>query len=133
MKKVTHTSLAVSCVSVGAICAGICASNYAGALTYQDETSVKFTFSSTLSVSLSDADIVIGNLIPGQDDLSNVVDVVVNTNNLYGYTLSATVGDSSKNYRDLRHTNGAANFASINVNSDLMKNTSLGFFIFLPM
>ncbi len=114
MKKVTHTLLAVSCVF------GVILSNGgASAITYQDESTVKFTFGSTLSVSLSDADIVIGNLIPGQDDLSNVVDIVVNTNNLYGYTLTATVGDSTKNYRDLRHTNGTANIASINVNSNL--------------
>ena len=119
MKKVTHTSLVVSCVSVGAIFAGMLASSYAGALTYQDETSVKFTFNSTLSIALSDADLIIGNLIPGQDDTSNAVDVVVNTNNLYGYTLTATVGSATKDYRDLRHTNGVANFASIDVNSDL--------------
>ena len=92
---------------------------FTSALTYQDGTDVQFTFNSTLSISLSDTDIIIGNLIPGQDDTSNAVDVVVNTNNLYGYTLTATVGSATKDYRDLRHTNGTASFASIDVNSDL--------------
>jgi len=91
----------------------------ANAITYQDGTDVQFTFNSTLSISLSDTDLIIGNLIPGQDDLSNAVDVVVNTNNLYGYTLTATVGDTNHDYRDLRHTNGTTNIVSINVDSDL--------------
>ena len=103
---------------VGILC-GLVLVSGASALTYQDGTDVQFTFNSTLSISLSDTDIVIGNLIPGQDDTSNAVDVVVNTNNLYGYTLTATVGSATKNYRDLRHTNGTASFASIDVNSDL--------------
>lgn len=89
------------------------------ALTYQDGTNVQFTFDSTLSISLSDADIIIGNLIPGQDDVSNTVDITVNTNNLCGYTLSATVGNTTKNHRDLRHANGVANFASLAVDANL--------------
>jgi len=115
MKKSRRALLIGGMVLVGATSTA----SLASALTYQDGTDVQFTFDSTLSISLSDADIVIGNLIPGQDDTSNVVDVVVNTNNLYGYTLTATVGSATKNYRDLRHTNGTANFASIDVNSDL--------------
>ena len=107
----------------GFVLASTCASfwivNNVNALTYQDGTPVQFTFNSTLSITLSDTDIVIGNLIPGQDDTSNAVDVVVNTNNLYGYTLTATVGSATKDYRDLRHTNGTASFASIDVDSDL--------------
>jgi len=106
---------------LGVVCilCGLSLVSNASALTYQDGSDIQFTFNSTLSISLSDADIVIGNLIPGQDDTSNAVDVVINTNNLYGYTLTATVGSATKDYRDLRHTNGTANFASIDVNSDL--------------
>ena len=114
MKKVMHTFLGLVCVLCGLVLV-----SGASALTYQDGTDVQFTFNSTLSISLSDTDIVIGNLIPGQDDTSNAVDVVVNTNNLYGYTLTATVGSATKDYRDLRHTNGVASFASIDVDSDL--------------
>ncbi|MBR5939156.1 hypothetical protein IKZ77_01225, partial [Candidatus Saccharibacteria bacterium] len=111
-----------SCMQfLGVVCilCGLSLVSNANALTYQDGSDIQFTFNSTLSISLSDADIVIGNLIPGQDDTSNAVDVVVNTNNIYGYTLTATVGSAAKDYRDLRHTNGTANFASIDVNSDL--------------
>jgi len=114
MKKVMY-----ACFNVASILFGLSLVSNASALTYQDGTDVQFTFDSTLSIALSDADIVIGNLIPGQDDTSNAVDVVVNTNNLYGYTLTATVGSATKNYRDLRHTNGTASFASIDVDSDL--------------
>ncbi len=120
MKKVTHTFLKVSGVFVGVVLANILAgSSNIRAITYSDSSDIQFSFSSTLSIAISDADIVIGNLIPGQDDTSNTVDVVVNTNNLYGYTLSATVGDATKDYRDLRHTNGTTNIASIDVDSDL--------------
>ena len=106
---------------LGVVCilCGLSLVSNANALTYQDGSDIQFTFNSTLSISLSDADIVIGNLIPGQDDTSNAVDIVVNTNNLYGYTLTATVGSVTKDYRDIRHTNGVANFASIDVDSDL--------------
>ena len=114
MNKVLRSGLVLA-----STCASFCVANNVSALTYQDGTPVQFTFNSTLSISLSDTDIVIGNLIPGQDDTSNAVDVVVNTNNLYGYTLTATVGSATKDYRDLRHTNGTASFASIDVNSDL--------------
>ncbi len=116
MKKEVSGLLALTGICFGTLAGG---AGNVSALTYSDESNIQFSFSSTLSISISDADIVIGNLIPGQDDTSNAVDVVVNTNNLYGYTLTATVGDATKDYRDLRHTNGTTNIVSIDVNSDL--------------
>lgn len=115
MKKViTYTLLTFMLVFMGAMVV-----NPAGALTYQDETDVEFTFNSTLSLSLSSASMMISDLTPGQSGTSNSINVVVNTNNVYGYNLSATVGSSSTDYRDLKHTNGTDAFSSIAVGSNV--------------
>ena len=91
----------------------------AGATTYQDGTDIKFTFRPTLSVALSSEGITISDLTPGQSGVSSPVDVTVNTNNIYGYTMNATVGSSTKNYRELKHANGTDQFASVAVGSGL--------------
>lgn len=64
-------------------------------LTYQTPVDIKFTFNSTLSISLSSADLLIANLAPGASASSNTITVSVNTNNITGYTLSAKVGDGT--------------------------------------
>jgi len=85
------------------------------ALTYSQDIGVSFTFDSVLQVSLSSSDITIANLAPGTAADSNVVTVNVLTNNLYGYTLNASVGNSTYNTRNLVNSNSSetANFASL--------------------
>ena len=70
-------------------------------LEYQDDVDVHFTFNPAIGVSLSANSIEISKLAVGTSSNSEKVDVIVRTNNLYGYTLTATVGDSSHAYRDL--------------------------------
>lgn len=98
---------------------GILSAKIASATTYQDGTDIKFTFRPTLSVALSSEGITISDLTPGQSGVSSPVDVTVNTNNIYGYTMNATVGSSAKNYRELKHTNGTDQFTSVAVGSGL--------------
>ena len=98
---------------------GILLTKMAGATTYQDGTDIKFTFRPTLSVALSSEGITISDLTPGQSGVSSPVDVTVNTNNIYGYTMNATVGSSTKNYRELKHANGTDQFTSVAVGSGL--------------
>ena len=98
---------------------GILSAKIASATTYQDGTDIKFTFRPTLSVALSSEGITISDLTPGQSGASSPVDVTVNTNNIYGYTMNATVGSSTKNYRELKHANGTDQFASVAVGSGL--------------
>ncbi len=98
---------------------GILSVKIASATTYQDGTDIKFTFRPTLSVALSSEGITISDLTPGQSGVSSPVDVTVNTNNIYGYTMNATVGSSTKNYRELKHANGTDQFTSVAVGSGL--------------
>ncbi len=98
------------------------------ALTYSQDIGVSFTFDSVLQVSLSSPDITIANLAPGTAADSNVVTVNVLTNNLYGYTLNASVGSSTYNTRNLVNSNSneTANFASLDysVTPTITANTS---------
>lgn len=63
------------------------------ALTSESSSDVQFTFQPILSLSLSESNLSIGELYPGTFGRSNYIDVVVNTNSISGYTLSAAVGD----------------------------------------
>lgn len=76
---------------------------FANNLTYQTRVPVEFTFNDTLNLTVS-GDLVIPELSPGTFMDSNVITVTVNTNNAYGYTLSATVGDTSNPSREMRHS-----------------------------
>jgi hypothetical protein len=67
----------------------------ASALTYQQNIGMNFTFNQSLNVALS-ADLVINDLTPGTSADSNVVKVTVNSNNLGGYKLGATVGSATE-------------------------------------
>ena len=62
---------------------------------------------------------VISNLKPGTTEDSNSINVSVTTNAAYGYTLSATVGDSTHSNSDLVHTNSTNVFSSIATDSSL--------------
>ena len=88
-----------------------------GALGFESNMLVSFTFSPTLSVSLSNDGLSISELALGATGVSNEINVAVNTNIAYGYTLSATVGnDSNYNgdslYNSVDHTNTFTNIAT---------------------
>lgn len=79
----------------GVLLGGLIVAQAASAtVTYKTSTNVQFTFNPTLGVTISD-DFLISNLAPGASKDSNDVDVTVDTNNVGGYTLSATVGDTT--------------------------------------
>lgn len=87
------------------------------ALNYENSVGIGFTFSPTLSVSLSNGSLSISELALGATGVSNEINVAVNTNIAYGYTLSATVGnDSNYNgdslYNSVDHTNTFTNIAT---------------------
>lgn len=65
----------------------------AGAVvSYKSDSNVQFTWSGSLSLTLTGDDFEIASLAPGGRDLSNSVVAAVSTNSPKGYTLSATVG-----------------------------------------
>jgi len=98
---------------------GVFVAGSAGAITETREVDVQFTFNPVLTVSLSSADILISDLVPGGVKNSNEIGVTVETNNSFGYLLTATVGNTENDSRNLVHTNGAAVFSSIEVGSSL--------------
>lgn len=89
--------------------------NNTSALSYSSDVNISFTFSPTLSVSISPSDLVISNLTPGTTDTSNEISVNIATNNFYGYKLYATVGSNTTAYNstNLTHTNGVDAFSSL--------------------
>ena len=89
------------------------------ALDYSSNVGIGFTFNPTLSVNISPNDLIIPNLAPGTTSDSNIINVSVATNAAYGYTLSATVGDSLHNNTNLTHTNNTNIFSSIATDADL--------------
>ena len=113
---------------------GLLVAGRVSALTYQQNVGVNFTFNSSVSLSLSAADLIISSLDPGTAADSNIITVSILTNSLSGYTLNATVGnDTTFNTRNLIHsdTTQTANFGSvdfattptISTNSALSPNT----------
>ena len=103
----------------------------ASALTYSQAVDVSFTFNPTISINLSSADLLIDELVPGSVKDSNVISVGVSTNNAFGYTLSANVGnDSTYDTRDLIRSDDDNKFTSIDVGSaldSLIMDNSWGF------
>ena len=100
----------------------IISSNNTSALTYSNSTDVSFTFNPTLSISLSDTNINIDNLLPGLSSESSPITVNVDTNTAYGYSLFASVGNSTDyNTTSLTHedssTGNNAVFTSIDTNA----------------
>ncbi len=105
---------------------GIYYSRIASSLTYQSRIGVNFTLDSSLSLTVS-GDLLIDNLVPGIFSDSNTIQVTVNTNNAYGYKLTATVGNTNNSSSELRHTtystSGDPIFSSIALNADLARST----------
>ena len=98
------------------------------ALTYQQDIGVNFTFNSLLQLSLSSADLVIDNLVPGTSADSNVINIVVRTNSANGYTLNASVGNSTDyNTRNLVHSgvNQTATFSSVDYGANIADRANL--------
>ena len=98
------------------------------ALTYSEDVPVSFTFNSMINLTLSD-NLHIYNLAPGTTADSNIITVSIVTNNFTGYTLTASVGNSthtnpSYNNRNLTHTNGSSTFASLATNASLASMSS---------
>ena len=94
------------------------------AITYQDSVDVSFTFDPTLSISLSSSNISIDNLSPGNYAHSNTVAINVSTNNVYGYTLTAKVGDNggasgTSASSNLVNTSTSTSFTSLASNDNL--------------
>ncbi len=112
------------------LCFGFLFVGSVSALSYQQDIGVNFTFNPVLSLTLSSNDIHIVNLAPGTASDSNVINVNVVTNSVGGYTLNATVGNSTTyNTRNLLHTNSniSDNFSSIAYSSTptITTNTNL--------
>ena len=93
--------------------------NNTSALDYSSNVGIGFTFNPTLSINISSSDLVISNLKPSTTEDSNSINVSVATNAAYGYTLSATVGDSTHNNSNLTHSNNTNVFSSIAIDADL--------------
>lgn len=83
----------------------------------QNDVGVQFTLDPAIGVSLSSGTLKVERLSPGTSANSDEIDVVVSTNNVSGYTLTATVGDATHAYRDLRNV----------VNGTTYKITSIAF------
>lgn len=113
----------------GVIAGGLMVAQGASAVvTYAGKSDVQFTFVPTLSVGLS-GDFTITDLAPGTSDNSNEVTVTVNTNSVSGYTLSATVGDTTSatyNTTDLVGDNGNV-FSMIGTSATTLSNGTWGY------
>ena len=97
---------------------GILISPHSFALSYQDSVDVEFTFNPSISVTVS-GDLVIENLAPGSSSDSNIIDVSVATNNISGYVLTATAGNTSHANTDLTKSGIENKFSSVATNADL--------------
>ena len=96
----------------------------ASSLSYQTDVGVSFTFNPTLSVSISPSDLTISNLTPGTTDTSDEISINVSTNNVYGYNLYATVGNSNYSNTNLTHSSSNDTFTSISTTADLSNLTT---------
>ena len=125
MNRVIRKFSCISCAILGVAATGLIISSSTSALTEESEVDVRFTFNPMLTLSVSSADIIIPNLIPGTSDNSNTVAVTVNTNNISGYSLSATVGNTTNSSRNLVHTALNTNlFSSIDTSSNITSFTT---------
>lgn len=99
------------------------------ALTYSGAANVSFTFNPILSISLSNTNINIDNLLPGLSSESSPITVSVGSNTSYGYSLFASVGNSTDyDTTDLIHednnTGNNAVFTSIATDASLPQLTT---------
>ena len=118
MMRRSYTNLLPKVMAVVLCSAGLCfvGANLVSALTYQTSEDISFTFNPSIAISLS-SDLVINNLTPGSSADSNVITVSTSTNNITGYVLTASVGNTTNTTTNL--VNGNYNFASVATNADL--------------
>ena len=88
----------------------------ASALTYQSSTNVEFTLNPTISITLSDPNLIIDNLTPGSSNDSNIITVNISTNAGYGYYMSATAGTSTGNTDLTNQSSPSAKFTNLSSN-----------------
>ena len=86
------------------------------ALTYQSSTNVEFTLNPTISITLSDPNLIIDNLTPGSSNDSNSITVNISTNAGYGYYMSATAGTSTGNTDLTNQSSPSAKFTNLSSN-----------------
>lgn len=95
----------------------------ASAVTFQDDVDVRFNFESSVSISVS-SDLYINNLDPNTSADSNIIKVTADSNNRTGYTVTATVGNSthtapSYNTTALVHVDNEPSFTSLSTSDSL--------------
>ena len=109
------TKIITLCSLISTLC-----STHASALSAQEEVGLQFAFVPSLSISLSSNKISIDNLTPGNYTSSNTIRINVLTNNVYGYTLTATVGDENGTASsELVNGDSEAVFSSLGSNDQL--------------
>ena len=87
-------------------------------LKFQSTQQVQFTFNPTMSLQISD-NLVITDLVPGTATDSNEVKVLINTNFLSGYYLTATSGTSSTNTDLINESSDVYRFNSLDPDMEL--------------
>lgn len=105
----------IICLIILGVVAGGAAISNVSALSYQSNVGVGFTFNPTLSVSLSNSDLVINNLSPNTSSDSNIITVNIATNAAYGYDLFSTVGNTTNATTELKNGNNSFTSLSSNV------------------
>ena len=126
MKSHIRLLATLSIISLGGVfvpLGGLFISPHSSALSYQDSVDVEFTFNPSISVTVS-GDLVIENLAPGSSSDSNIIDVSVATNNISGYVLTATAGNTSHTNTDLTKSGIENKFSSVATNADLSSITT---------
>ena len=92
-----------------ALIGGMVFSRNVSSLSYEDEVDLQFTFRTMLTISLSDTEVAINEVVPGSFDSGVPLEVTVSTNNVSGYSLFAKTGNGTT------YTNG--NLVNTSANS----------------
>lgn len=103
MKRISKYTLGILSLILGglALTQGVNA-----ALSYQDSVTLSFDWGASLSMTVSETDLLVDSLSPGTSGSSNAITIAVNTNDGNGYVLSATVGSSANTTTSLTNTAG---------------------------
>ena len=83
---------------------------------------ITLSVTTNLTFALSSHNLTISSLAPGAVANSNVITISTNTNNSTGYTLAATVGDSSHNTTSLIRSSSTDAFEGLDTSSTLAMN-----------
>ena len=97
---------------------GVFSSNNVSALSYQSNIGLNFTINPSLSISVSSNDLVIPSLIAGSYDDSNSINVVVGSNTLSGYTVSANTSNEEMSDSSMSGSSSHI-FSSLSTEADL--------------